>query len=179
MRIGLYVLLTGLPVLAHGADEPVSTSQEQQILPEEITITSERSVPQLRTEMWKAEINAYDIFNKFNDEKRFNISCSMHQPTGTRIARQVCQAGFEIEATRAHGQDYLASLCDSLCIGNAPNSSAMQYPSVEAAIASQQGAYREKIRKVAEENPEFLEAIIRYTEVREQYERAARSGKEE
>ena len=53
--------------------------------PEEITITTQRTKLQLRLQLWEAEEKAYDVFNSFNDEKRFDIKCYLHEPTGTRI----------------------------------------------------------------------------------------------
>jgi hypothetical protein len=46
------------------------------------------------------------------------------------------------------------------------------YIPAEAAIASQQKAYRAKMREVAEQQPEFVEALIRYSEAKARYEEA-------
>jgi hypothetical protein len=43
---------------------------------------------------------------------------------------------------------------------------------MEAEIARQLPDYRRKIKQVAEQHPEFLEAVIRFAAMREQYEAA-------
>lgn len=42
-------------------------------------------------------------------------------------------------------------------------------------IASQQKEFRNKMKQVAEEHPEFLNALVRYVELRQRYENAART----
>lgn len=141
-----------------GAQEEAQIFEE----PEEVIVIGERSTLQLRLQMWDAEAKAYGIFNEYNDDPRFDISCRQHQPTGTRISRQVCIPRFQLEATGNHAQDYI--------------NGTSQFLPMQAAIAGQLKAYRSKIKQVAEEHPEFLEAIIQYSEVRERYEAATRTG---
>lgn len=153
-------------------DELSQTPESREAI-EEVVVTGERHNFQLRLQMMAAEKVAYDIFNKFNDERRFKISCSMHQPTGTRIERQVCIPEFQIQATKANARAHFDNFCDLLCYGNLPNSSQITHVPQEAAIASQQEAYKDKIKQVAEKHPEFLEAVIRFSELKAQYEGAA------
>ena len=88
-----------------------SAEQESELAssspPEEITITTQRTKLQLRLQLWEAEEKAYDVFNSFNDEKRFDIKCYLHEPTGTRIKRQVCTPEFQLIATREQARDRL------------------------------------------------------------------------
>ena len=155
---------------------PLGAMAQQELeVPEEVLIIGKRYLLQLRLQMIDAEKNAYAIFNQFNNEKRFNISCSMHQPTGTRFKKQICQPDFEREATTAHGQaffeNYRAYL-DPYTDDHTPVLS----PPQEVVIASQQKEYKQKLRQVAEENPEFLEALIQYSETRARYEAATQTG---
>lgn len=138
--------------------------------PEEIEVTGEQNLPALRTRMWDAEENAYQIFNKFNDEERFNISCNMHQPTGSLIERQVCQPEFVRQATREHARDYFENIRSLYDPYNLDYSPTIAHQPMEMEIASQQREYRNKLREIANEHPEFLNAIIRYSELRSRYE---------
>jgi hypothetical protein len=169
-------LCNPLGVLAQSGSPP--TVPEGQAQPEEVIVVGQRQLLQLRTQMWEAEAAAYALFNRFNDEKRFDISCSMHQPTGTRINRQVCQPEFEIQAARGHAQDFFDGLGSAFDQpGSLPNGSiAPRHTPMASEILRQQPAYRKKIEQVAEEHPEFLDAIIRYSELREQHDAAIRSG---
>lgn len=179
IRLVTIVIALCLPLSALAQQDESSPAQERQDQTEEVLVIGDRSLLQLRTRMMKAEKNAYDIFNKFNDEGRFRISCSMHQPTGTRFETQICQPDFELEATAAHGRDYWESLRALLDPDNLDYSPPVQAQPQEAVIARQLPAYKRKIRQVAEEHPEFLEAVIQYSRTREQYEEMTRTGETE
>jgi hypothetical protein len=119
------------PSAAAQQDETLQ-QQEGQEPPEELLITGKRVM--LRTQMLAAEKLAYEVFNKSNDEERFNISCSIYQPTGTRLERQVCQPNFVSDATAAHAQNYfenLRALLDPLTLDDSPQ---LAYQPVEAVV---------------------------------------------
>ncbi len=180
-RYSIIVFTLCLPLCASAQQYESSQARESQASPEaveEVLVIGSRALLQLCMQMMEAEKQTYDIFNKFNDEKRFDISCSMHQPTGTRIERQFCQPGFGIEATKALGQDYLDSLRGFLDPSGIAYTPQVSYEPLEAVIASQQEAYRRKMRQVAEEHPEFLEALIQYSEMWERYEEATSTAGE-
>lgn len=144
-------------------------SQERQMPIDEIEVTAEPSLVRLRTRMWEAEQEAYDTFNKFNDERRFHITCSMQAPSGSRIERQVCRPGFKIEATAVHGRAYWESLRAFLDPYDENYTPHQSHQHLEATIARQHKEYKLKLKQVAEEHPEFLAAIVRYTEIQAQY----------
>ncbi len=174
IRIAAIAFALGLPLSASA--QQARSAQEQQARPEEIVITGERSV--LRTQMMETEKRAYEVFNKFNDEKRFNISCSMHQPTGTHFSRQVCEPDFVNEAAAAHARDFLGDWQAStnpvtgMIDTSINHTSQVTHLPMEAVIGSQLPDYHRKIKQIAEQHPEFLEEVIRYSKIREQYEKA-------
>jgi hypothetical protein len=169
----VFVLCVSLSVRAQ-QDEPSRAPEAQEDI-EEVVVIGERYRFQLRHQMIEAEEAAYDIFNKFNDEDRFDIVCNTQLATGTLIEseRLHCQPNFEVEAIRDHARDYLDSLRLLYDPYSTDKNSPMVSPPAAAMIASQQGAYRRKLKQVAEEHPEFLEAIIRYSELKAQYEGTA------
>lgn len=145
--------------------------------PEEVIVTGKRDQLALRTRLLQQEKAAYDVFNQFNDDRNFDIHCSMHQPTGSRLEIQVCEPEFEIQAKRTHARHYFENMRDMLNqFAAGAQVPAERTPPVyipqEAVIASQQKAYRNKLKQIAEEHPEFLEALVKYTEARKQYEQA-------
>ncbi|HEY0961056.1 MAG TPA: hypothetical protein VGE69_01740 [Pseudomonadales bacterium] len=81
-----------------------------------------------------------------------------------------CQPEFEIQVLRAHSRDYLESLRlfydPSATDKNAPITS----QPFAAVIASRQRVYRNTLKQVAEDHPEFLEALVRYSELNARYE---------
>jgi hypothetical protein len=145
-------------------------------LPEEVVITGDRRLFSLRTRMFEAEKRAYDLFNELNHEKRFDIHCSTHQPTGTRIERQICTPYFQIEANAVSARGYWESLRDHLDPFSTEGTTQNVYMNAETRIASQQKDYQQKLRQIAEQHPEFLDAISEYTAVRRHYEEAATSS---
>lgn len=172
-------LLLSFSVEAQSGQDNSNTSNKPEAgqAIEEIVITGEKPVFQLRQEMWQAEQNAYELFNEYNDERRFEIHCSMQASTGSRFERQVCRPNFEIEANRLHAQNSLETyrtLLEPYAIpgGGGINTDGSSSASVntQAIISSQRKAYRQKMRKAAEEHPAFLAAIIRYSELQAQYE---------
>jgi len=168
-----------LPLIASVQANEAPPSSNLRDLPEEVMVTGDRELYILRTQMLDAEKRAYEVFNKFNDEKRFNISCSTSQPTGTRFKRQSCSPEFQIQATTIHARGYYDTLRDHLDLfsteGNTIPNNIMD---VGSRIALQQGAYQQKLRQVAEENPEFLNALIEYSQLRERYEAATSTARE-
>lgn len=170
IRTAPLILVMGI---ASGAQAQTETDPAKTAsLPEEVLITGERHVYQLRTEMLEAEKQAYDIFNSLNDEPRFHISCSTHAPTGSRIKQQICLPGFQLEAYQQHALQFLETL--------RPDGSnfAIQHQPQEVVIASQQEAYRSKLKQIAEEHPEFLDALIEFTELKERYKEATSTAPE-
>ena len=104
----LIPLLLPLGVAAQGENSSQQGDSNSEI--EEIIISGERPVSQLRQEMWSAEAEAYEVFNKYNDERRFKILCNMEESTYNRLERQVCKPNFEREAESEHGQHFLETL---------------------------------------------------------------------
>lgn len=135
---------------------------------EEVTITATRAKRSMRLQLQQAEQRAYDLFNRYNDDKRFRISCGEEASTGSKFKRQVCQPEFERQALRAHGQAYLESVQAMLDPGRDDEGTTMSAIPMEAAIAAQRPALRRKMKQVAEQHPDFLEAVIEYGRLRQQ-----------
>jgi hypothetical protein len=166
--IATIALVLCLPLSAWAQQGAALQPQQAQDQPEEIVISGKR--PMLRTQMMAAEKTAYDIFNKFNDEKRFDVSCSMQQPTGTHLEGQVCLPNFVLDADAVHARAYWEQLRAEYDQAGLDYRPAYTDQPREAVISAQQAEYQRTMRQVAAEHPEFLEALIRYTEMREQYE---------
>lgn len=140
---------------------------------EEILITGDRS---FRARLMSAEVRAYDLFNQFNDDGRFHISCAKQSATGTRIESQTCAPQFVLDARQSHARDYRSSLANFLDPHGVPDGSVSPQSSpAEAVIAGHLPAYRLKMKQIAEEHPEFLQALIEYSNLKDSYERSRSS----
>lgn len=149
----------------------VFAQQEQRSsLPEEIVITGKASMMELRIQVEAAERNAYEIFNQFNDEGRFNIHCRMRAPLGTRIKQQECTPRFVLDAVEGEAQDFLSRVTGS--------GFTFSSPPAQSVIASQRREYQDKMREIADEHPQFLEAITEYAELKAQYDAATSMASE-
>ena len=104
-RIG-GVLSTGVVLLF--ALAPVGMCQSssvQEVEPEpsdtieEIIVYGNRSLNQLRLELYRAEDIAFDLFNSLNSDDEYDIHCYKEAPTGSHIKRRVCKANYEKELT--------------------------------------------------------------------------------
>jgi hypothetical protein len=159
----LAVILPVALALASGAVAQPAPSPTQEV--EEVTITAQRAARALRLQLEQAEKSAYDLFNRYNDDKRFRISCSKDASTGSNFRRQVCQPEFERQAMSAHGKDYLHSL--QALLGGGDDGTFMASTPVDAAIAAQLPALQRKMKQLAEQHPDFLEAVIAYGKLRQ------------
>ena len=179
----LLVLATCIPFVALAQQDPAPQPVDERNLPEEVVITGSRALQQLRTQMLEAEKAAYQVFNQFNDEKRFNITCSEHEYTGSHFRKQDCVTEFEIQATSAHGRQYLESYQNFIDAwisgGRLPVTDGSPPPPVpyQALITEGQREFRKKLRQVAEEHPEFLAAIVHYSEIQQRYKRAIETSR--
>lgn len=176
MRTGIRAvfLVTGF-VSALSMWAAAALPAQESALPEAVVITGDQRLFSLRTQMFEAEKKAYDVLNQVNDEKRFDIHCSTHQPTGTRIKPQICTPYCQIEANAASARGYWETLRDHLDIYSVEGTSQNVYMNAETRIASEQKDYQQKLRQVAKQHPEFLQAISEYTEMRRHYEDATSS----
>lgn len=150
---------------------------------EEIVVVGQRPITELRMQVMESERELYNLFNEFNDDRRFDVSCSTWQPTGTRLEEQICQPEFEIQATSAHARVYAQELMAFINPGSCGGCPVTQFQvantPVAVEIARQQPEFQRRMQQAAKEHPEFLEALAKHTEARKQYEDATRTVREE
>lgn len=166
MKIKVLVLASAL--LVSGSASAIQDEADRGN-PEEIVIKGERL---LIKRMWDAEANAYDIFNKFNDEKRFKISCSIHKVTNSQFVNQTCSPEFVLRASKEHALDYLETLRPPIDGAGKPLPGTVEnkFSPMEAEIGRQRPAYKDKMKQIAEQHPEFVEAIKEYARLKAEYE---------
>lgn len=166
LKFIVLALMSVLPGLGVAAQQELQAAASEE--PEEIVVTGERSALQLRIQMEAAEKLAYETFNKFNDEARFDISCSVSERTGSRFKQQVCQPEFELQALRGHAQDFLDSM-PGRNIGLPDGSVSQAHQPMATEILKQRPAFQQKMKEIAEQHPEFLEALANFARLQEEY----------
>ena len=66
---------------------------------EEIIVYGQRSLLEFRLDLYRAEVNFYDLFNSLNSDDEYDVHCYREAPTGSHIRRRICRANFEKELT--------------------------------------------------------------------------------
>jgi len=122
---------------------------------EEVIVYGSKPLIKLKHEMYRAEETLYSTFNSFITDDDFKIRCRKEAITGSKIKRRVCRPNFVgnllAEATQMMmwGQGYV-------------------YPAAKI----QEGNERllAIMTETALEQPEMLNALVKYTEARETLE---------
>jgi hypothetical protein len=132
--------------------ETAETESSESI--EEIIVYGEKSVGDLRREVYKAEENFFDLFNSLNEDFEYDVNCYYEVPTGTHLRRHVCKANFVVEATSAQYVEI--------------RTRGPRYPTVppELVIAKKKKILRQKMEALVAEHPELLQALTEYTNKR-------------
>jgi hypothetical protein len=168
------VFIACMPFGAFAQTEPTPPPEDAPVVDdaEKIVVTGLRRRYALRVQMLGAEKAVYDTFNKFNDEPRYEIECDDHEKRGSHIGTTFCMPGFKGQALAAEGQDYLAAYRAFLDTGDGDYEPSATAQPAFALIMDGQVGYKRKMQQVAREQPEFLRALVRYTEIKSQYEAA-------
>lgn len=127
---------------------------------DEITVYGEKSVSELREDVYEAEENFFDLFNSFNEDFEYDVNCYYEAPTGTRIRRHVCKANFVVDATSVQYVEI--------------RTRGPRYPTLppELVIAKKTKILRQKMETLIAEHPELLQALNEYTNKRAMLESA-------
>lgn len=190
----LLVLLAAMPfgsvALAQGGAASSSQAEDaQRESPEEVIVRGRR-LSELRYEMQAAREHAYGVFNELNNNDEFDILCHDERKYHSRTKRRVCRARFETDISAAAAREYMSALffaCRPDATGEFNLTNCMFSDASANAISSAQAvegqappkrdALTEEIWRVANEHPEFAEAILNYFELSQQYDAATTRGR--
>ncbi len=156
--LALFVAVLALPMAAVGQDEEASTevaSDDEAI--EDIVVVGQKSMAELRRDVFQAEEDFYSVYNKFNDDKEYDVRCFYEKPTGTNIKNHVCRARFVTKAFERHARR------------NRNNLSSVANQSADPVIAEKTAKYQVKLETLVAANPELQTALVRYTTLRAQF----------
>lgn len=125
---------------------------------EEIIVFGERSMPQLKEEMFRAQENFFTVFSALNNDDEFDVRCFYETPTGTRIKRHVCRAFFVTDANSAYAKHF--------------RTRGPRYPveDPEAVVMRKSRQLERKMLELIATHPELQEALDDYTKTRLTYE---------
>ncbi len=156
--LALFVAVLALPMAAVGQPEEASTmlaSNDETI--DDIVVVGQKSMAELRRDVFQAEEDFYSVYNKFNDDKEYDVRCFYEKPTGSNIKNHVCRARFVTKTFERHARRNRNDL------SRVANQSAIPVPAEKTA------KYQETMETLIAANPELQAALVRYNTARAQF----------
>jgi hypothetical protein len=135
-----------------------SPDDPEQALPEdieEVIVQGQRTLNQLRWDMYTAEDKVFDVFNSLNSDDQYNIECRREAPTGSHIKRRVCKARFVWEL---YAETSRRMVDEGI------------YAPDKAKMARREKELRHEMDKVAAGNPQFIEALQELSTAKERFQ---------
>ncbi len=139
-------ILPSLGLCQSAVDQKVEETPAEPI--EEIVVYGEKSLGNLRHEVYRTEENFFAAFNSLNEEEEYDVHCFYEVPSFTHIRRHVCRANFVKDAT---ANEYAGWRRGQPAL------------SARTVITQKKRRLGEKMELLAVEHPELLEALSRYT----------------
>src|SRR5688572_5728250 len=168
-------------VLAQRAEEP-----------EEITVRGQKSLGEYRLELERAREEVFRQFNEANKGNDTDIRCRDEQPTGSRMAQNVCRSAAENRSDSAAARDFLSALLMSAgnyrtytCCAPPGTQVAANIGTGEAQGAGQSGEadalakFEQEWNRLLTEDRQFYRAVVKYVEIEDEYNKARGVATEE
>jgi hypothetical protein len=145
-----------LAVVGHAGETSTGANPNNQTI-DDIVVVGQKSLSDLRRDVYQAEEDFYAVFNRLNDERDYNVRCFYEKATGTNIKNHVCRARFVTKAYSSHAAR------------NGNDLTRVANQSANPAFAEKTAKYQEKMETLVAANSELQEALIRYNTLRSQY----------
>jgi hypothetical protein len=181
----LYLLIGVIPVCLYGQEDenadPDQESQENvsQRPIEEIQVTGERTLLTMRNEIIREEENLYRIFNELNSHDRFDITCKEERRVYSHIPARNCYPKFftdlRMDTTRfavgelrqAFSDDGVDPALFELGLSRIESDRELREKS-----AGDYQALSEEMLRIASENPDYLNILMKVADLKANYEAA-------
>lgn len=150
--------VAALPMAAAGQDEEASTgvaSNDETI--DDTVVVGQKSLSELRRDVFQAEEDFYSVYNKLNDDKEYDVRCFYEKRTGTNIKNHVCRARFVTKAYSVHASR------------NRNNLSRVANQDATPVSAEKTAKFQEKMETLIAANPELQAALVQYNTLRAQF----------
>ena len=184
-KIFIHVLILSASSCLYGQeDENVDSSQELQQTTsqrpiEEIQVIGERTLLTMRNEIIREEENLYRIFNELNSHDRFDITCKEERRVFSHIPARKCYPKFitdlRMDSTRfalgelrqAYSADGVDPVLFQLGLDKIDNDRELREKS-----AGDYQALSEEMLRIASENPDYLNILMKVADLKANYEAA-------
>ena len=184
-KIFIHVLILSASTCLYGQeDENADPNQESQQTAsqrpiEEIQVTGERTLLTMRNEIIREEENLYRIFNELNSHDRFNITCKEERRVYSHIPARNCYPKFftdlRMDTTRfavgelrqAFSDDGVDPALFELGLSRIESDRELREKS-----AGDYQALSEEMLRIASENPDYLNILMKVADLKANYEAA-------
>lgn len=157
MRTKAVSLLIGLLFSVCAAAEEEASASETDDVFDEITVLGVRELGALRAEVTRAEDRAYTLFNELNDDDGYDVICKKETRIGSQIPQRVCQMRIVREARSEAAEDWYED-------GHTARP--------KLVMSKHNEIFRQKLARLANENPELLEALRERLALQRKFEKA-------
>lgn len=127
---------------------PTSFAGQDDEAIDNIVVTGQKSVGELRRELERAERDFYALYNKLNDDNDYDVRCYYESPTGVRKKYQVCRPIF---FSKARNREVKTRPIDA---------------QTDPVIAKKLVELRDRMESLAVAYPELQAALVRYETAR-------------
>jgi len=148
---------TLLPLLLAALALPLAASAQDDEATEEIVVVGDKSIGQLRREVYEAEEEFYDLYNALNDDPEYDVKCFYETSTGTHVKNHVCRAKFITDSYAKHAARN----------GNDLRRVANQ--DANPALAEKTATFEEKLGTLVNTDAELQAAFLRYNNARVEF----------
>lgn len=169
----LLVLSVALATLCQVGFAQEKTAEASESV-EEIVVYGEKSLSNLRSEMYGTEEDFFDVFNALNSRDEFDIDCDFRTPLGERRRYHVCTPKFAVKSEVVASARYIHSLQLAAAQRELPD-----FDAARSAVFSHDVRTRRKeqlmwreMKKLLSERPELREALNEVARARDRYESA-------
>ncbi len=119
---------------------------------EEIVVHGNKSITQLRLELYRAQEVAFDLFNSLNSDDDYDIHCYKEAPIGSHIMRRVCKPNYVKKLTAAATSRWLLG------------GQSQTYLHPTARIRRKDKLLREEMEALVIERPELLKVLSEFSD---------------
>jgi len=122
---------------------------------DEVVVMSPRSLTTLRRELIAAEDDMYAIFNSLNTDDDYDIICKKEARVGSQFRYRVCKTKIQVDKASEAAKDFHDE--------RGPQG-------INLNMQKHGDILREKMRALAAENPQFLDALRKRRALQQEYE---------
>jgi hypothetical protein len=157
--VSFAVILSG-PVLAQSAEEP-----------EEIIVRA-KPLNRYRAEIEVARDEMIRLFNDANEGDDNDVRCRYEAPTGSRIPVRVCFSAAQDRTSANAARDWLQALTRSTGSSSQGAEGIASVPNTSVEESRAMVEFEEEWRRVVGANQQFYDAVVKYRELEDEFDRA-------